>query len=115
MAKRWARVGKIGTKRLKTGPSLPNFTPRWGRKGARWTPRRARRAQEQPSLPQDGPSWPKMEQEGGKMGTQRGQEGAREAQVGPKSGQKKKDPDFYDFWISLGPCFGGRFGIWAVF
>ena len=50
MARRWARVGKIGTKRLKTGPRLPNFTPRWGRKGARWTPRRARRAQGKATL-----------------------------------------------------------------
>ena len=46
-----------------------------------------------------------MEQEGGKMGTQRGQEGAREAQVGPKSDQKKRDPEFYDFWTNFGGLF----------
>ena len=48
---------------------------------------------------------PKVGQEGGKMGTQRGQEGAREAQVGPKSGQKKRDSGFYDFWTNFAGLF----------
>ena len=35
------------------------------------------------------------------MGTHTGQKGTREAQVGPKSGQKKRDPEFYDFWTNV--------------
>ena len=72
-------------------------------------------AQDRPKMAQVGQVGPKLEQEGGKTGTQRGQEGAREAHAGPKSGQKKRDPEFNDFWTNLGACFGGRFGIWAVF
>ena len=32
-------LGKIDTKRPKTGPSWPNLDPRWGMKGASWAPR----------------------------------------------------------------------------
>ena len=84
----------------------------WPPNGARWAPGRARRVQERPKLV---PSWSKMGQEGGKMGTQTGQEGAREAQVGPKSGQKKRDPNFNDFWATFGACFKGFFVLQAVF
>ena len=65
----------------------------------------AREAQVGPKMVQVGP---KMGQEG----TQTGQEGAREAQVGPKSGQ---DPKFNAIWATLGACFGGFFGLQAVF
>ena len=49
------------------------------------------------------------------MGTHTGQEGTREAQVGPKSGQKKRDPKFNDFWDTFGVCFKGFFVLQAVF
>ena len=71
-----------------------------------------RRAQERPKLV---PRWSKMGLEGGKMGTHTGQEGTREAQVGPKSGQKKRDPKFKDFWYTFGACFRCFFVLQAVF
>ena len=45
------------------------------------------------------------------MGTHTGQKGAREAQVGPKSGHKKRDLKFYDFWATFEACFEGFFGL----
>ena len=79
---------------------------------AKWGKMGTRRAQERPKLV---PRWSKMGLEGGKMGTHTGQKGAREAQVGPKSGQKKRDPKFNDFWNTFGVCFRGFFVLQAVF
>ena len=113
------KMDQDGARYAPKGPSWLNLAAKWGNMSTK----RPKLAQVGRQMGLDGHQegareaqvGHKMVQDGAGRRQDGHQEGTREARVGPKSGQKKRDPKFNDFWNTFGVCFRGFFVLQAVF